>query len=153
MSGVYTYIKKVDKTLIIVALYVDDFFIFSNNMVEKEKLINILKSRYKVKHLGDVKNCLGMQIIRDKENGRLSLSQSQYIKDLLVRFGCPKLAKPVLTPMVMNVKFEKGDTISSKYPYQQLVGGLLYLAVCTRPDIAYAASLLSQFNTCYNESH
>lgn len=29
----------------------------------------------------------------------------------------------------------------------------MYLATCTRPDIAYAVSHLSQFNTCFNREH
>lgn len=29
----------------------------------------------------------------------------------------------------------------------------MYLATCTRPNISYAVSYLSQFNTCFNSSH
>lgn len=38
-------------------------------------------------------------------------------------------------------------------PYQKLIGCLMYLAVLTRPDIAYSVSYLSQFNNCYNYTH
>jgi len=34
-----------------------------------------------------------------------------------------------------------------KRPYRKLVGGLIYLANATRPDIAYAANVLSRFCT------
>lgn len=38
-------------------------------------------------------------------------------------------------------------------PYQNLIGSLMYLAVSTRPDIAHAVSVLSQFNACYGKQH
>lgn len=34
---------------------------------------------------------------------------------------------------------------SNEYPYPQLVGELMYVAVLTRPDIAYSVSCPSQF--------
>jgi hypothetical protein len=34
-------------------------------------------------------------------------------------------------------------------PYQHAIGSLMYLAVCTRPDISFAMTYLSQFNNCY----
>lgn len=34
----------------------------------------------------------------------------------------------------------------SSVPYQSLIGALMWLAVSTRPDIAYAVSALSQYN-------
>lgn len=42
---------------------------------------------------------------------------------------------------------------SEKVPYQSLIGSLIYLATCSRPDIMHATSLLRQFNNCYTEKH
>lgn len=146
------YVKKTNKALVIIAVYVDDLFIFSDCKKEKEILIDLLKEKYDVKYLEPVENCLGMKVERNRKAGTLSLCQSKYIKDLLIKFGMSE-AKPVSTPLILNNKFNKSNEDNSKYPYQQLIGGLLYLSVCTRPDIAYAASLLSQFNTCYDDLH
>lgn len=38
------------------------------------------------------------------------------------------------TPMEKNLKLEKAEIICSEYPYQQLLGVLMYLFVLTRPD-------------------
>jgi len=41
----------------------------------------------------------------------------------------------------------------SSVPYQSLIGALMWLAVTTRPDIAYAVSALSQYNTNFGKQH
>jgi hypothetical protein len=60
---------------------------------------------------------------------------------------------PVGTPLKMNVKFEKSREQNVNRPYQELTGGLMYLAIWTRLDISRAVSYLSQFNTCYGKEH
>ena len=37
--------------------------------------------------------------------------------------------------------------------YQSLVGSLMYLSVCTRPDLAYAVYTLARFSSKPNRSH
>lgn len=58
--------------------------------------------------------------------------------------------KPVQAPMATNCKLQKPETPNEnemrKYPYQNLIGGLMYLAVNTRPDIAFSVNFLRQFN-------
>lgn len=60
--------------------------------------------------------------------------------------------KAVATPLSSS-KLVKPLSCSENRPYQQLIGCLMYLTVATRPDLAYAVSVLSQFNTCYSEEH
>lgn len=148
------YIKRIEQKLIIIALYVDDFFVFTNCSVEKGKLIKILNEEFDVKFLGPVTYCLGMKVVRDRQKNILSLNQSDFARRLLKIFGMEN-AKHVATPMILNEKLKKpeNDTCDQKVPYQQLIGGLMYLAVCTRPDLAFAVSYLSQFNKCHDDTH
>lgn len=66
-------------------------------------------------------------------------------------------SKPVSTPMDINVKLVKGNKGAgvevSKLSHREFIGALSYLAVFTRPDIAFAVSSLSQYNGCYDQSH
>lgn len=84
------------------------------------------------------------------------MRQSGYIKDILHRFSMTD-SKSVITPLEPGIKLDREiDSQNDEKevpPYEELVGTLMYLAVCTRPDIAYAASYLSQFCTCYGDSH
>uniref|UniRef100_A0A6V7IHN0 Reverse transcriptase Ty1/copia-type domain-containing protein n=1 Tax=Bracon brevicornis TaxID=1563983 RepID=A0A6V7IHN0_9HYME len=67
-------------------------------------------------------------------------------------------SKPITTPIDLSSKLKRNeenpaDEDNIKLPYRELVGALMYLAVCTRPDIAYTVSYLSQYNSCYDFSH
>lgn len=67
-----------------------------------------------------------------------------------------KDARPAHTPMETKVNLKKSvltDVNKNKYPYQNLIGSLMYLSVLTRPDISYSLSYLSQFNNNYDKSH
>ena len=86
-----------------------------------------------------------------------SLSQSHYIDFLLDKYGLMD-ANPVSTPMDPNVKFEmnvkKDDDRSEAkedpklgHSYAQLIGSLMYLALASRPNIAYAVNRLAQFTS------
>jgi hypothetical protein len=58
------------------------------------------------------------------------------------------------TPLEQNVKFDicSDQCSTNKEKYQKLVGKLIYLSH-TRPDIAYAVGIVSQFMHNLNEDH
>lgn len=145
------YIKKVNKEQIIVTVFVDDFFIFSNSDTLTDILKKELKSNFKIKDLGQVKKCLGMRV-RRYNNGNISLDQEQFVNNILMKFNMLN-CKGVDTPIETNIKLDKSEYIHTQYPYQQLIGSLMYLAVLTRPDISFSVSYLSQFNNCFSEVH
>ena len=60
------------------------------------------------------------------------------------------------TPLPTGVHLIKSETPSTaelRTKYQQLIGSLLYTALGTRPDIAFAVTQLSQFNSDPTEEH
>lgn len=64
------------------------------------------------------------------------MSQKHYVKEVLERFGTEN-CKPVKTPLEPNIKIRKPEEKSTEiYPYQNLIGSLMYLSVGTRPDIS-----------------
>jgi hypothetical protein len=60
-------------------------------------------------------------------------------------------------PMKPDLKLVKaeGDEIipESVFPYQSMVGGLLYLSLTARPDVAQSVSVLSRFMSCPGKEH
>lgn len=149
------YFKKVDSKLIIVAVYVDDFFIFHNHTKEAEALRNKLKSAFKLRDLGEASNCLGLQIDRNRKTGEIKLSHKTYISNLLEKYQMSE-CKTVTTPMsdvksLINCTALHEERLEK--PYQQLIGSLLYLAVTSRPDIVWPVIFLSQFNRKPTSAH
>ena len=74
------YVKFFDNSYIILLLYVDDMFIAGSSIEEINDLKRQLSKQFAMKDLGAAKQMLVMRIIRDKANGTLKLSQSEYVK-------------------------------------------------------------------------
>lgn len=136
----------------IIGIYVDDFIIFSNNKAETDSLIEALSEKFKIKNLGQVKQYLGMRININKNSNVITIDQEHYIEQLLSKFNMSD-CNTAGTPIECKLNLEKANICDDKLPYQKLIGSLMYLAVMTRPDIAYSVSYLSQFNNCYSYIH
>ncbi|EZA55654.1 Copia protein [Ooceraea biroi] len=82
------------------------------------------------------------------------MRQSSYIDEVLKRFNMEE-CNPVSTPMDLGSKLDREEQSYEEkdLPYRELVGCLTYIATATRPDIAFVASYLGQFNSCYREVH
>ena len=100
------YVKSFDNSYIILLLYVDDMLIAGSSIEEIKNLKKQLSKQFAMKDLGAAKQILGMRIIRDKANGTLKLSQSEYVKKVLSRFNMNE-AKPVSTPLGSHFELSK----------------------------------------------
>ncbi|GBN96234.1 Retrovirus-related Pol polyprotein from transposon TNT 1-94 [Araneus ventricosus] len=141
---------KNNNKLTILTVYVDDILMFSEDPKMIDFLHNHLSKHFNVKYDGIAKNCLGIEF--NQTNSKITMSQSNYIKELLDRYNMLE-CNTVSTPMALGTKLCTGTTSDDKLPYRELIGSLNYLAVCTRPDIAYSINKLSQYLTCYDKSH
>ena len=132
-------------------IYVDDMIITGDDVEEISRLQEQLAAEFDMKNLGGLKYFLGIEIARSRQG--IFLSQRKYVLDLLSEVGLID-CKPADTPMVQNHKLgeHSNQVPTNKERYQKLVGKLIYLSH-TRPDIAYAVSVVSQFMHCPSEDH
>lgn len=104
-------------------------------------------------NLGEVSYVLDIAINLDRERSLLGLSWKGYIEKVLKMFNMvpcskgDKLSKEQ-SPQTEQEKLEMVDK-----PYASLVGSLMYAQVCTRPDLAFAMSILGQFQSNPGQAH
>ena len=132
-------------------VYVDDIIVTGDDVKEKQALRQYLAKEFEIKELGRLKYFLGIEVAHSREG--IFISQQKYVTDLLKETG-KTACRPANTPMDPNLKLGKAeeDAAVDKEMYQRLVGRLIYLSH-TRPDIAYAVGLLSQFMHNPKEVH
>uniref|UniRef100_A0AAV1U7S1 Reverse transcriptase Ty1/copia-type domain-containing protein n=1 Tax=Peronospora matthiolae TaxID=2874970 RepID=A0AAV1U7S1_9STRA len=146
------YIKRDDQVKILVVLYVDDLILASssNELLKSTKMA--LSTRFEMKDLGELNYFLGMEIKNDRKTGMVTVRQTKFLESVLTKFGMDN-SKPVKTPQYTGLKLTKNmcdqeckheDTMCN-VPYRSAVGGVMYLMVATRPDLAVAVGSLSQF--------
>ena len=132
-------------------IYVDDMIVTGDDADERQALQTYLSREFEMKNLGPLKYFLGIEVLRSKRG--IFLSQRKYTLDLLNEVGMLG-SKPSDTHAAENVKLGTfPDQIpTNKEQYQRLVEQLMYLAH-TRPDLAYALSVVSQFMHAPSEEH
>ena len=145
------YIKDTVNGYVIMYLYVDDMLIIGSNNDIIKATKRILTSEFDMKELGVADVILGMKISR-KSDG-LVLSQSHYVKKVLEKFKKYDDSL-VRTPVDVNLHLtkNKGQGIS-QLEYLRIIGNLMYIMNCTRPDIAYFVSKLSRYTSNPGEDH
>ncbi|XP_067928394.1 uncharacterized protein [Watersipora subatra] len=138
------YVRDNDSVKTIIAVYVDDL-IMSDTEHEMNLAKQNLATRFKMKDLGKLHYCLGINIKQEEET--LSLHTNHYMLQILKRFGMED-AKPMLTPADVNVRLVKDDGVSKPVQpesYQAMVGSFLYLTIATCPDISHAVGAVSKY--------
>jgi len=154
------YVYRKGKEICFLAVYVDDMGMLASDLHFMEELKKLIGEVFKIKDLGPIKQLLGVAIDYDQKTGHLELSQSRYIQQSLERYGCDDgCTHP--TPLSSGVKLTKADspntpsaiTEMKDYPYQSLIGTLMYAMLGTRPDIAFAVGALSKYSSNLGKVH
>jgi hypothetical protein len=99
---------------------------------------------------------LELYIIWDRKKRLLWLSQKAYIEKIADRFqlsGNSRKIPTVPIPMRELRPADEPPPTSFKKVYQKKAESVLYAAIQTRPDIAFAAFKLACFNYCCNNEH
>lgn len=137
-----------------VTVHVDDMCVVGESSFVEDFRTKI-SSRFDIGSDEELHHFLSIQITRDVEARKVYLCQQHYIKELCKEYLLPGF-KRTRTPTTLDFKDLKPKTDSeppSSGPYANLVGALLWVAQCTRPDISFPVGRLSQFLRSPSEKH
>ncbi|CAI7751049.1 unnamed protein product [Closterium sp. NIES-54] len=130
-----------------VLVYVDDL-IFATADTEALTLVKSeLQKRHTSTDLGELHSYLVLQITQDRARRTITLTQSHMVHQVLQGFGFQS-SLPQLTPLSTSHSLSaphSDESVEPSGPYPELVGCLMYLMTCTRPDLAYPLSLLARY--------
>ena len=138
-----------------IGVYVDDIVLAAKGEKRLNEVKKSLAEHFDIKDMGRLHYFLGMKVIQNEESNEIWIGQPAYTQNLFQKFGMEN-AKAVKTPVDMSVKLVKAieseDSVDQQL-YQSAVGGLLYLSIGTRPDIAYAVSNVAKFSSHPTNKH
>ena len=141
--------------LVYLMVYVDEMLVASVSSDAVAQVKQLVQSLFKSRDLGPAQHFLGMVILRDRAARKLWLSQELFATSIVNQYGMQD-ARVRELPLSAAVKLTKDDGApldTQQHPYSQLVGSLLYLVVCTRPDLAYAVGMLARFMSAPRQPH
>ena len=149
------YKSKTEGDCFYIGVYVDDIVLAGRDEARIQEVKQMLARKFDIKDLGRLTYFLGMSVVQDQGALTTWIGQPAYTKKLL---GKQKMGdcKPVGTPVSPGshlVKATDDEDAVEQQLYQSLVGSLMYLSVCTRPDLAYAVGILARFSSKPNRSH
>ncbi|CAI7895648.1 unnamed protein product [Closterium sp. NIES-53] len=130
-----------------VLVYVKDL-VFATADTEALALVKSeLQKRHTCTDLSELRSYFGLQITRDRARCTITLTQSHMMHQVLQRFGF-WYSSPQSTPLPTSHSLSTpplNESVEPIGPYPELVGCLIYLMTCTRPDLAYPLSILAHY--------
>ncbi|CAI7913414.1 unnamed protein product [Closterium sp. NIES-53] len=130
-----------------ILVYVDDLIFATADTVGLAHVKSELQKRHTCTDPGELRSYLGLQITRDRAQHTITLSQSHMVQQVLQRFDFT-YSSPQATPLSTRHSLSalpSDESVEPIGPYPELVGCLMYLMTCTRPDLAYPLSILARY--------
>ncbi|CAI5976414.1 unnamed protein product [Closterium sp. NIES-65] len=140
-----------------ILVYVDDLVFATADTAALAHVKSELQKRHTCTDLGELTSYLGLRITRDRARRTITLTQSHMVQQVLQRFGFT-YSSPQSTPLSTRHSLSalpSDESLESSGPYSELVGCLMYLMTCTRPDLAYPLSILARYVApgCHRKEH
>ncbi|CAI7790691.1 unnamed protein product [Closterium sp. NIES-54] len=130
-----------------ILVYDDDLVFATADTAGLAHMKSELQKRHTCTDLGELCSYLGLQITRERARRTITLTQSHMVQQVLQRFDFT-YSSPQATPLSTRHSLSalpSDESVEPSGPYPELVGCLMYLMTCTRPDLAYPLSILTRY--------
>ena len=152
------FILRDESGRVLTVVYVDDCAIAGRTVAAMQRVVAVIQHCFTAQVDSEPTRFVGFEIARDRPNRTLHLTQTGYAKKLVAQWqshlGLRDTAKaPMATQPVLQGEelHEMHGATTGEYP--ALVGGLMWLANGTRPDISYSVGVLARYSKCPKEEH
>ncbi|CAI7794843.1 unnamed protein product [Closterium sp. NIES-54] len=128
-----------------ILVYVDDLVFATADTAGLAHVKSELQKRHTCTDRGELRSYLDLQITWDRAQRTITLTQSHMVQQVLQRFDFT-YSSPQATPLSTRHSLSalpSDESVEPSGPYPELVGCLMYLMTCTRPDLAYPLSILA----------
>ena len=95
---------------------------------------------------------MGSEYKRNREKGTLEISQTQFVRNVVERFGITKTS-PIPASPSLDLGHVSNEDPAVDARYREMVGSLMWIANQTRPDIANAVGAVARFSHDPKEVH
>ena len=133
----------------IIAIYVDDLLVVGPSKRDIAHVKRSLGNRFDMSDLGHCHQYLGIHVRRDRATRSIYLNQRSYIEKFLQdhdMWDVKTAVTPIDSGKLCNAPSGYRAPDSLKHRYQRAVGSLMYAMLGTRPDIAFAVSIVSRYS-------
>ena len=113
-----------------------------------EIVLKQMSNTFKLWDMGEPRLFLGMEFSSIRGQGLVMLSQGDYVSKLVAKFGVAETLRPttpIKSDFYKQLELCQSEPFIQDFPYRELVGALIFVMVCTRPDTAFAVTCLTQY--------
>ena len=154
--------KRVDDdgNMVLVCLYVDDVTYAVSHPALADQFLAQLRERFVIEE-GEgkpIEYLLGIAIHQDLEKGTIHLSMETAISKLCMSILTKEelvKSSSVMAPMLQTPLLRQKERSVPKlsFDYLSVVGSLLHISNCLRPDVSYAVGNLARFAAAPGDAH
>jgi hypothetical protein len=154
------YRKVSGSVVVFLVLYVDDILLIRNDILMMEVVKSSLRKSFSIKDLGEAVYILDIKIYRDRSKRLIGLSQDAYIDKILNQFNMQD-SKKCFLPMSYGITLSKKQCPTEldeqermrAITYASAIGSIMYAMLCTHPNVSYALSATSKYQSNYGDAH
>lgn len=106
------FVHRGDSYVMFIALYVDDLLIFSSSLPRLLYVKGKLSQLFEMTDMGEVHYILGLKITRNRSIRQLCLSQQEYARRVVERYGMTN-CNPASTPLTTGTVLSNDDCPST----------------------------------------
>ena len=149
-SDPYMFVWRCSRGVFILLLWVDDFFMAHSHEGMRSEFMAAAADRFRLKDLGPLRQALGASVYQDLPNNSVTCNLERYILDATRRFGlhvdnswADIPAPAALVRAVREAQPSLQEVAATTELFRVMSGVVVHVATFLRPDVQFAAQLLS----------